>query len=229
MAQPGDPVCRIRAARPGNVAGVYRHREGDERVEQQRRRPGAEHDRGRRRARPDAGAGRAMRSFRDMNPYLVGIVSVIVLGALTGAAFGVGLLHLLEHTYDLRAEFTDASGLREGDAVRVAGVKVGRVTGIHADRAEGLVLVDFVVNQGVELGVDTTAEIALETLLGAKYIRLTTPLLLTEPYLGQLPSSDTRRTIPVDHTKTPFDVYTLTRVGPEGIQALNTKELNQMI
>ena len=170
-----------------------------------------------------------MRSFRDMNPYAVGLVSVVVLAALTGAAFGVGLLHLLEHTYDLKAEFTDASGLREGDAVRVAGVKVGRVTGINADREKGLVIVDLVVNQGVELNVDTTAEIALETLLGAKYIRLATPLPLAHPYLSELPKSDTRRTIPASHTKTPFDVFTLTRVGTEGIEELNKDELNQFI
>jgi phospholipid/cholesterol/gamma-HCH transport system substrate-binding protein len=170
-----------------------------------------------------------VKSFRDRNPYAVGIVSVLVLAALTGVAFGIGLLHLLEHTYDLRAEFTDASGLREGDAVRVAGVKVGRVTGIQADRDEGLVIVDLVVNQGVELGVDTTAEIALETLLGSKYIRLTTPLPLTEPHLGSLPKSDSRRTIPVSHTKTPFDLFTITRIGTEGIQQLNTQELNQVI
>src|SRR4051794_22549735 len=103
-----------------------------------------------------------MRSFRDMNPYVVGLVSVIVLGALTGAAFGVGLLHLLERTYDVHAEFSDASGLLTGDSVRVAGVKVGRVTDVKADRQKGVVLVDFVVNQGVELGVGTKADIALE-------------------------------------------------------------------
>ncbi|HEV3227674.1 MAG TPA: MlaD family protein, partial [Acidimicrobiales bacterium] len=113
-----------------------------------------------------------MRSFRDMNPYIVGIVSVLVIGALTGVAFGIGLFHLLENTYDVQAMFKDASGLRTGDSVRVAGVKVGRVTDIKADRQNGLVIVDFVVNHGTHLGTDTQADIALETLLGAKYIRL---------------------------------------------------------
>ncbi len=168
-----------------------------------------------------------MRSFRDMNPYLVGIVSVLVIGALTGAAFGIGLLHLLEHTYPVRVEFADASGLREGDAVRVAGVKVGRVESINADRQNGLVLVDLVVNHGVHLGTDTQADIALETLLGAKYVRLHGPV--SPPYLEDLPKNDKRRTIPVSRTTTPFDVFELTRVATEGVDQLDTQELNQFI
>jgi phospholipid/cholesterol/gamma-HCH transport system substrate-binding protein len=168
-----------------------------------------------------------MRSFRDMNPYAVGLVSVLLIGALTGAAFGVGLLHLLEKTYGLRAQFTDASGLRTGDAVRVAGVKVGRVTDIEADRQNGLVNVDFVVNHGVHLGKKTEADIALETLLGAKFIRLKGPV--EAPYLEDLPKRDPARTIPVDRTTTPFDVFELTRVATEGVEQLNTSELNQVI
>jgi phospholipid/cholesterol/gamma-HCH transport system substrate-binding protein len=168
-----------------------------------------------------------MKSFRDMNPYAVGLVSVLIIGALTGVAFGVGLLHLLEKTYPLKAEFTDASGLRSGDPVRVAGVKVGRVTDIQADRQNGLVTVEFVVNHGVHLGPKTEADIALETLLGAKYIRLKGPV--EQPYLEDMPKNDPRRTIPKERTTTPFDIFELTRVGTEGIEQLNTKELNQTI
>jgi phospholipid/cholesterol/gamma-HCH transport system substrate-binding protein len=168
-----------------------------------------------------------MRSFRDMNPYIVGVVSILVVGALTGAAFAVGLLHLLDHTYDLQAEFADASGLRTGDAVRVAGVKVGRVTDIKADRQKGVVLVDLVVNQGTHLGPETQADIALETLLGAKYIRLKGPV--AKPYLEDLPGNDARRTITVDRTTSPFDVFKLTRIATENIKALDTTELNKLI
>jgi phospholipid/cholesterol/gamma-HCH transport system substrate-binding protein len=152
---------------------------------------------------------------------------VVVIGVLTGVAFGIGLLHLLEKTYDVRAEFTDAAGLRTGDSVRVAGVKVGRVTDIKADRNNGLVVVDFVVNHGVHLGPDTQADIALETLLGAKYIRLKGPV--AQPYLEDLPKNDPRRTIPASRTTTPFDVFELTRVATNNVEQLNTSELNQVI
>src|SRR3546814_1973261 len=73
-----------------------------------------------------ARGGGAVKSFRDRNPYTVGLVSVLVIGAITGMAFLVGLLHLLEDTYEMEANFTDAAGLRGGDEVKLAGVKVGR-------------------------------------------------------------------------------------------------------
>lgn len=100
-----------------------------------------------------------MKSFRDRNPYTVGIVSVLLIGAITGMAFMVGLLHLLEDTYEMEGTFTDAAGLRSGDDVKLAGVKVGRVTGIHADRDEGLVKVEWVINTGVDIrdGVEQTS------------------------------------------------------------------------
>ncbi|HAS09879.1 MAG TPA: MCE family protein, partial [Acidimicrobiaceae bacterium] len=37
-----------------------------------------------------------MKSFRDRNPYIVGIISVLLLGGATGFAFLVGTLNLLE-------------------------------------------------------------------------------------------------------------------------------------
>ena len=92
-------------------------------------------------ARPTTGADaitlaphegdRRVKSFRDRNPYAVGIVSMLVIGVVTGLAFMVGLLHLLEDTYTMEGTFTDGAGLRSGDDVKVAGVKVGRVTGIE--------------------------------------------------------------------------------------------------
>ncbi|MGI8663586.1 MAG: MCE family protein [Acidimicrobiales bacterium] len=172
-----------------------------------------------------------MRSFRDRNPYAVGIISVLLIGAITGFAFAAGLLHLLEHTYELRSQFRDAAGLREGDSVRVAGVKVGRVTGISADRQKGLVEVSFVVNQGLEVHDGVQADVALETLLGAKYIRLRDVMKSDKSTerLESLKSDDPLRTIPVERTTTPYDVFELARRATEGISNLDTKSLNSVI
>ena len=117
-----------------------------------------------------------MKSFRDRNPYAVGLVSVLVLGAATGCAFLVGTLKLLEDAYPMRGVFADASGLREGDDVRLAGVEVGRVTDIEVDRASGNVRVEWVVDDGIDIGEDAQAEIALKSLLGAKHIRINDPM-----------------------------------------------------
>lgn len=167
-----------------------------------------------------------MRSFRDRNPYAVGIVSVLLIGAITGAAFLVGTLHLLERTYEMEAAFRDAAGLRTGDDVRVAGVKVGRVTSVSADRDEGLVRVEWVIDQGVDIGEQAGADIALETLLGSKYIRITDPAE-GDQLMEDLPRED--RIIPVDRTTTPVDVFDLTRDATERIDATDNDRLNQLV
>ena len=167
-----------------------------------------------------------MKSFRDRNPYLVGLVSVAIIGAITLGAFSIGLFHVLEKAYTVRAVFSDASGLSKSGDVRVAGVKVGRVTGIKADRNNGNVIVSMKVNNGIRLSAQNThAEIALATLLGAKYIRLSGKV--EAPYLRDLDAP--RRTIPLDRTKTPFDVFELTKVGTRNIEATDTAKLNEFI
>ncbi len=167
-----------------------------------------------------------MKSFRDRNPYAVGIVSMVVIGVLTGLAFMVGLLHLLEDTYEMEGSFTDAAGLRGGDDVKLAGVKVGRVTSIEADREAGLVTVKWVVNRGVDIREDAGADIALETLLGSKFVRITEPMDGDE-LMADLPRED--RVIPPDRTTTPVDVFDLTREATNRIEATDNDRLNQLI
>lgn len=166
-----------------------------------------------------------MRSFRDRNPYVIGIVSLSILGLLVGFAFLVGLRHLFERAYEVEAVFSDAGGLRTGDDVRVAGVKVGRVTSIDADRRHGHVVVGMVVDDHVELGPNTSAEVTLQTLLGRRFVRLTGPV--RRPYLASLPAD--RRRIPVERTSTPFDLFELTRVGTRAVEETDTARLNTLI
>ena len=167
-----------------------------------------------------------MKSFRDRNPYAVGLVSMLIIGAITGLAFMVGLLHLLEDPYEMRGSFADAAGLKSGDDVKVAGVKVGRVTSIEADREAGLVRVEWVVNRGVDIGEGAGADIALETLLGSKFIRIT-DATAGDDLMADLPSDE--RVIPVERTTTPVDVFDLTREATERIEATDNERLNQLV
>jgi phospholipid/cholesterol/gamma-HCH transport system substrate-binding protein len=177
-----------------------------------------------------------VKSFRDRNPYAVGIVSILLIGAITGLAFMVGLLHLLEDTYEMEGTFTDAAGLRNGDDVKLAGVKVGRVTGIHADRDKGLVEVEWVVNTGVDIKDGAGADIALETLLGSKFIRIT-KADVGDHLMADLPRPE--RIIPHEdcgadglceaRTTTPVDVFDLTRDATERIEATDNEKLNTLI
>jgi phospholipid/cholesterol/gamma-HCH transport system substrate-binding protein len=177
-----------------------------------------------------------VKSFRDRNPYAVGIISMLVIGAMTGLAFMIGLLHLLEHTYTMEGTFTQASGLRTGDDVKVAGVKVGRVTHVRADHKEGLVHVEWVVNHGVEIHDQAKADIALETLLGAKYIKITDAANGDRVY-EDLPRD--RRIIPHEEcgadglcqqrTSTPEDVFDIAREATDRINATQNDKLNELI
>ena len=167
-----------------------------------------------------------MRSFRDMNPYIVGIVSVLLIGAITGAAFLIGLTHYLEHTYPITAAFNDASGLRSGDSVRVAGVKVGRVTDVKADHENGRVVVTLEVNDDVVVKDGASAQIALETLLGAKQVRLNDVMSGTTP-MKDLPRD--QRLIPIERNKTPYDIFELTRISTNSVEQTDTKALNALI
>ncbi len=167
-----------------------------------------------------------MKSFRDRNPYMVGIVSVLLIGAATGFAFMVGLLNLLENAYPMEGVFSDASGLRTGDDVKLAGVKVGRVTDIEVDRPSGNVRVSWVINDGIEVGNEAGAEIALASLLGAKHIRINDPVA-GDMMMDELPGE--QRVVPLERTKVPFDLFELTRVATEGIQELETDKLNDFL
>ena len=167
-----------------------------------------------------------MKSFRDRNPYVVGIITVLILGTATGIAFMVGTLKLLEQTYSMQGVFSDASGLRSGDDVKLAGVKVGRVTDIEVDRATGSVRVSWVIDQGIEIGDEAGAEIALASLLGAKHIRINQPMA-GNLFMDDLPAD--QRVVPLERTKVPFDVFELTRIGTEGIQETDTEALNELL
>jgi len=165
----------------------------------------------------------AVRSFRDMNPYVIGVASVGLIAVFVGLAFAVGILHLGEDKYTVTAIFKDSAGMRTGDDVRVAGVKVGRVGGVSANRREGNVRIKLIIKDGVELGPETTAEIALETLLGTKYVRLTGPV--RPPFLEDTKSP----VIPVERTKLPFDVFELAKAGTEAIEQTDTERLNLLV
>jgi phospholipid/cholesterol/gamma-HCH transport system substrate-binding protein len=166
-----------------------------------------------------------VKSFRDRNPILIGLGSIGILALLVSMAFAVGLLHVLEQAYTVRAVFADASGIRGGDDVRVAGVKAGRVVEVKPDRVHGNVIIELKVSDSVDLGRNTSAEVALGTLLGTKFVRLSGPV--TKPYLRDLEPD--KRLIPRERTKTPFDVFELTTIGTRSIQETDTEKLNKLI
>ena len=98
---------------------------------------------------------------------LVAFVAVCTL--FTGyLAFTIGNIHLFEHTYKLAATFDDVTGLLPNDNVKVAGVPVGKVTGIKI--VNGKARVTFTVRNDVKVPTDSKAAIRWRNLLGQRYV-----------------------------------------------------------
>ena len=91
----------------------------------------------------------------------------MLITTITNAGYGEQLAY--------RAEFTDVAGLVEGDEVRIAGVRVGQVTGIGlADETDRPVAeVELEVSADVPLPADVEALIRYRNLVGQRYIALT--------------------------------------------------------
>lgn len=86
-------------------------------------------------------------------------------GQVTGFSSG-------QAEYPLRASFRSADGVNVGTDVRLAGVKVGRVSSLSLDpqtfRAEAV----FTVRDGLEVPDDSAVSISSEGLLGGNYVEI---------------------------------------------------------
>ncbi len=95
------------------------------------------------------------------------VVCLLVLGWLVSA---VGNTAFFTDRTGYEAELDDATGLRVNDAVKIAGVEVGSVTGI--DIEEGHAVVSFEVDDGTVLPAGTRSGIRWRNVLGQKYLYL---------------------------------------------------------
>ncbi|MGV0713789.1 MlaD family protein [Mycolicibacterium sp. XJ662] len=96
------------------------------------------------------------------------------------------------------AVFTDVFGLREGDDVRMAGVRVGRVESIDLDGKHAKV--SFVVQSDQQLLGTTVASVTYQNIVGQRYLGLSLGSM-GEP--EPLPPGSV---IPVEQTDPSFDV-----------------------
>ncbi|HEX8001354.1 MAG TPA: MlaD family protein [Mycobacteriales bacterium] len=156
-------------------------------------------------------------SFREKNPIPIGIGGIVVILALLVGSFNVNRLPIpgLGGQTEYKAAFSQAAGIAPENEVRVAGVRVGSVTGVSLDLPNKQVLVTFEV-KGVELGDQTKAAIKLKTLLGTKYLEL------TPEGSGELAEG---AVIPVDRTTVPFQIYEAGNQLAETIDDVDTEQL----
>ncbi len=101
----------------------------------------------------------------------VGVGAMVILGLI---AFTVGMFWLTGRSITSKGVsvpviFKNVSGLKEGDPVRVSGVKKGRVGQVRLERV-GKVTVTLQLDPGVRPHAGATAAVASADFLGAKFV-----------------------------------------------------------
>jgi len=164
-------------------------------------------------------------SFRDLDQITIGLISMIAVAAAVTGIFAYGTVGSQAEGYPVSAVFTDTGGLKTGAEVRLAGVAIGSVTGIHADFELGQVVLDLRIDEGTQLGPTTRAEIAAATLLGGFYIRLTGEV--EEPFLEDAPEAERR--IPLERTRNPLSLVGTLSDTTDLVEAIDIDAVNDVM
>jgi phospholipid/cholesterol/gamma-HCH transport system substrate-binding protein len=159
-----------------------------------------------------------MKPFRERNPVIIGAVSIAVLALLLVGGFRAQDLPLIGGGDTYYANFAEAGGIKVGDEVRIAGVRVGAVESIELDGDQ--VRVGFRIKTESQFGPTSRADLKVKTLLGDMF-------LAVEPAgSGQMEEG---ATIPVERTSSPYDVVEAFEGLAETAGDIDTDQLAQSL
>lgn len=145
------------------------------------------------------------------------LVTYVLAVTISNQSFGA------VHTY--KANFSDVTGLNEGDDVRIAGVRVGTVESIKILKRKGdtsVAQVAFSVQKSRPLPVSITAAMRYRNLVGQRYIDV-------EPAAGgSTKILKPGGTIPLTQTTPAVDLTVLFQGFQPLVQGLNATQINQL-
>ncbi len=105
---------------------------------------------------------------------VVGLFLVVGLVCFAYLAVQLGDVGLFkDDSYPVKARFISISGLKEGAAVELAGVKIGKVSRIALDRDSFEAEVEMSINGDVQLQEDVIASIRTQGIIGDRFIKIT--------------------------------------------------------
>jgi phospholipid/cholesterol/gamma-HCH transport system substrate-binding protein len=126
--------------------------------------------------------------------------------------------------FDTRASysavFSNVSGLKGGNFVRIAGVEVGKVKDLKLHK-DGTVRVDFAIDRGLTLTEGTKAAVRYENLIGDRYLSL-------EEGPGSTRKLQPGNTIPLARTSPALDVDALIGGFRPLFRALDPDQVNAL-
>lgn len=154
----------------------------------------------------------------------VALVKLMIFILVTSLATGILVVLIgnldFSSKRDYKAEFTDVTGLVKGDDVRIAGVKVGSVSGVTvlgADRAR----VEFTVENASTLTRSSHASIRYRNLVGQRYISLSEGV-------GDTTRLPENATIPLSRTEPALDLTALFNGFKPLFKALSPEDINKL-
>jgi phospholipid/cholesterol/gamma-HCH transport system substrate-binding protein len=145
----------------------------------------------------------------DAKILRMGAIALVLLLLVMAASFNLQKFPGFRGT-TYHAELTDASGLRTGSEVQVAGIRVGRVNDLEIGQERVIATFDV---KNATLGRSSRASVEVKSLLGEKFLNI------TPEGSGSLPGGST---IPLARTDVTFDI-----VGTLGTLTTQTEETNK--
>jgi phospholipid/cholesterol/gamma-HCH transport system substrate-binding protein len=175
-----------------------------------------------------------VKSFRERSPGIVGIISILAIAAGLALAFSIPDMTALRGVYTLSADLEDAAGVQPGNEIRVAGVRVGRVTGVQL--RPGAARIEMEIESDIQIPERSRAEVKLKTLLGQKFIEIKFPrTYLAAASEGKDPTAASGDfysdgdVIPKSSTDVPFEIYQAATEGTETLEKIDKAALRDLI
>jgi len=114
--------------------------------------------------------------MNNKRQFLLGVFFVVALSLLAAyTLFFTDTVNLFSEPILMRVYFPEANGLRNGDAVQVAGMRIGRVKDLEFDPnrpADEVILATLSLDQEIELLEGTRVTINDSTLLGGHHVNI---------------------------------------------------------
>jgi phospholipid/cholesterol/gamma-HCH transport system substrate-binding protein len=145
----------------------------------------------------------------------------LVMAILTTFLFFIFGQYRTGSTQPYSAVFVDASRLKAGDSVRVAGIRVGTVRDVHLQK-DRTALVRFDTDDAVALTTGTSLAVRYLNLVGDRYLEI----LDDRPGNNHVLAAGAR--IPIDHTAPALDLDLLLGGLKPVIQGLNPQDVNAL-
>ena len=158
-----------------------------------------------------------MRTHRTLIKF---VTFAIVMALLTASLFFIFGQYRTGSTNGYSAVFTDASRLKSGDTVRVAGIRVGTVNGLEL-QPDKTVLVKFDTDRDLVLTTGTKAAVRYLNLVGDRYLEL-----VDGPGSTKVLPAGSR--IPADRTAGALDLDLLLGGLKPVIRGLNPQDVNAL-